>query len=341
MKKIKVLHAGFIAVGALSVGLLIGLWVAGVFPAGDSMVGTFGKADKYRKVSMTEKDIILRNDLLGDTASLSRNQKYLSYFYFKSLQTSIDIEKAVKKTANEADFNKTNYAYANSLVVLNTYLETARIDLLKGISVLKTLKESENLPVTDDLIKAGNAISRIRYHDRILSEYLNSVETYLANHTDQTHQGLKDAYDLLTINVMQTAMINKDKPMLKYLGEKKFYNDRQGINALLAEVQLSSEINAMVAHDKIEISGMDEKDSRQMIDDINKLDRALGGAFVLNRIGLPVSGALKNNADRYPLPDLGEIIRIQEQIIQAFAVTDMQRILDQALLVHCAPACAS
>lgn len=339
MKKISVLQTGFIAIGALTVGLFIGLWVAGVFPKGDSMVGTFAKADKFRKVSMTEKDIILRNNLLGDTASLSRNQKYLSYFYFKSLQTSIDIEKAITKTVNEEDFNKTNYAFANSLLSLNTYLGTARIDLLKGISVLKTLKESENLPVTDDLIKAGNAVSRIRYHDRILSEYLNSVETYLANHTDQTHPGLKDAYDILTINVMQTAMINKDKPMLKYLSEKKFYNDQQNMNVLLAEVQLSSEINAMVAHDKVEISGMDENDSRQMIDDINKLDKVLGGAFVLSRIELPVSGALQNKSDKYSLPDLGEIIRIQEQIIQAFAVTDMQRILDNALLGPCTPFC--
>jgi len=339
MKKIKVLHAGFIAVGALSVGLLIGLWVAGVFPAGDSMVGTFGKADKYRKVSMTEKDIILRNDLLGDTASLSRYQKYLSYFYFKSLQTSIDLEKALAKTAIEADFNQNNYTNANSLVVLNTYLESARSNLLKGVAALKKMKESENLPILDDLNSAKNTISRISNQNRILLDFLASVETYLATHADQPHQGLKDAYDLLTVNIMQTALITKDKPLLKYLGEVKFYNDLKGMNTLLTEVNLSTEINAKVAQDKVEISGLDENDAQQIILSINNLDRTLGGERIFNQLGMPLHGGIQNKASKYVLPDLGEIIRIQEQVSQAFAVTDMQRILDQALSLRCTPAC--
>lgn len=337
MKKITLLQTGCVAVCALAVGLFIGLWITGVFPAGDSFSGTFAKADRFRKVSITEQDIVLRNDLLGDTASLTKYQKYLSYYYFKSLQTSVDLEKVMAKTANEADFNQSNYAKA--LAGLNTYLETARVNLLKGVALLKTLKESKNQPLRDDLTNAMNTISRINNQNRILLDFLGSVETYLASHADQPHQALKDAYDLLTVNVMQTALITRDRPLLKYLGEMKFFNDLNGMKVLLTEVQLSADINAKVVHDKADIIGLDEVDIQQIIVSINKLDKTLGGEMIFSQIGVPLHGAIPNNAGKYALPDLGEIIRIQNQVVQTFAVTEMQGIFDQALSSTCKPYC--
>ena len=330
MKKITVVQAGFIAIVALAAGLLIGILITGTSPSEDMVAGTFGKAEKFKKVIITDKDIILRNDLAGDTNRLSRYEKYLSYNYYKSLKTSVEFEKVIKMTATEEEFNKT-YRCTNALAGFNTYLTAARRDLIKGIYTLKTVRNGENVAVTDDINNAEKTITRIRYHDQILLDYLSTVETYLADRADQTHQGLKGAYDLLTINLLQTAMITKNKPMLKYLGDKKFYNDNQGMKALLAEVQLRSETNSMVAQDTLEMNGFNEIYFQQIIVSLDKLDAAFSEGFVLTK------SELGNNS----MPDVGEIIKTQDRIVGTFMVTEMQGIVGQALTGICTPFCVN
>ncbi len=231
-------------------------------------------------------------------------------------------------TAAEEEFNKT-YGCSNALAGFNTYREAARRDLIKGIYTLKTVRNGENVAVTDDLNNAQNTITRIRDHDQILMDYLSTVETYLADRADQPHQGLKDAYDLLTINVLQTAMITKNKPMLKYLGDKKFYSDNQGMKTLLAEVQLRSEMNSMVAQDTLEITGFNEIYFQQIIVSLDKLDAAFSGGFVFT----------KSEPGKSSMPDVGEVIKSQDRIIEAFMVTEIQSIFSQTLLNACTPMC--
>ena len=328
MKKITIIQAGFIAFGALAIGLLIGIMITDTAPSGDMVAGTFGKADKYRKESISDKDVILRNDLVGDTARLSRHEKYLSYNYYKSLKTSVDFEKVIKMTAAEEEFNKT-YGCTNALAGFNTYLMAARRDLIKGIHTLKALRNGENAAVTEDLNNAKNAISRISYHDQILLDYLGTVETYLADRADQPHQGLKDAYDLLCINVLQTARITKNKPMLKYLGDKKFYNDYEGMKVLLAEVELPSAANSMVAQDTLELKGFNETYFQQIIVSLGKFDAAFSEGFVLT----------KSESGKSFMPDIREIIKTQDRINEAFMVTEMEGIISQALTDTCTPFC--
>ena len=337
MKKITVIQASVIAVVALLAGLLIGASISDVTPPRTFLAGTFGTVDKYRKVNITEKDVILRNELASDTARTSYNLKYYSYNYYKSLKTSLDIEKVIEKAASEEEFNNTYYTAVNALSKYKTYLDSARVDLMTLIHALESLGNNENIMLADYFHNANNAITGIRYRDGILIEYLSSVETYLANHPDKPHQGLKDAYDLLTVNVMISAMLTQDKPMLNYLRDRKFYNDNQGMKALLATVQLKPFVNSMVANDTSEMRGFTGIDTRKIISSLNKFDETLNGESFLSQSLQQETGNLKNAGDKNSRPDIASIINNKANAINQFDV--LQAMLNNAMMVVCVPFC--
>jgi hypothetical protein len=337
MKKITVIQASVIAVVALLAGLLIGASISDVTPPRTFLAGTFGTVSKYRKDNMTEKDVILRNELASDTARTSYNLKYYSYNYYKSLKTSLDIEKVIEKAASEEEFNNTYYTAVNALSKYKTYLDSARVDLMTLIHALESLGNNENIMLADYFHNANNAITGIRYRDGILIEYLSSVETYLANHPDKPHQGLKDAYDLLTVNVMISAMLTKDKPMLNYLKDKKFYNDNEGMKTLLAEVELKPVMTVMVAKDTTEMIGFTGIDTRKIISRLNSLDATLNGEFIVSQSGQPEQGNHKNAGDKNFRPDIASIINSKANEINQFDV--MQAMLQSALFNTCVPFC--
>ena len=338
MKKITVIQAGLIAAGALLTGILIGLLITGSSSSGNLMSGTFAKADKYKKVNMTEKDVILRDGLASDTARLSKNLKYLYYNYYQALKTHMDINKIIEKTVAEEEFNNTCYVSVNALAMYkNQVIDSARINILTAINALETLGTDENAPLTEYFNKAQNAITGIQYHDRILIEYLSTVEKYLSAHTDKPHQGLKDANDLLTMNAMVSAIVNKNEPMLKYFEDKKFYNAKQGMTALLAEVQLSSEMNALVAHDAAEISGFSNIDSPKIISGLMKMDATISGESLLSQSGQLDHAKVQGAIDKNSKIDIAAIIKSQAKTLNNLDA--LQAVLCSALQNSCTPFC--
>lgn len=77
---------------ALCIGFLIGISVD--YPKTDKseVAGTFGKAEKYRKAQMTEKDIQLRSELTRDTAKLRTMIQGLTSFSVFSDNVSKNIQ---------------------------------------------------------------------------------------------------------------------------------------------------------------------------------------------------------------------------------------------------------
>ena len=338
MKKITVIQAGLIAAGALLTGVLIGLLITGVSSSGNFLAGTFAKADKYKKVNMTEKDVILRDGLASDTARLSKNLKYLYYNYYQSLKTQMDINKIIEKTAAEEEFNNTCYVSVNALAMYkNQVIDSARIDILTAINALETLGTDENAPLTEYFTKAQNAITGVQYHDRILIQYLSSIEKYLSGHADKPHQGLKDAYDLLTMNAIVSAIVNQNEPMLKYFEDKKFYNTKQGMTALLAEVQLSSEMNALVAHDAAEISGFSNIDSPKIISGLMKMDATISGESMLSQSGQIDKSNVQRAMDKNYNIDITAIINSQAKTLNNLDA--LQAVLSGAFQAACGLMC--
>ena len=73
-------------------GFLIGISVGNSKPDSSRLTGTFGKAEKFRKVQMTPKDIKLRSELVKDTAKLKSLIQGLVYFSVFTEKVSTEVE---------------------------------------------------------------------------------------------------------------------------------------------------------------------------------------------------------------------------------------------------------
>jgi hypothetical protein len=243
MKKFTLLQTSLVAILTLIIGLLIGISINSFTPSGDEIAGSIGKVDRYRNVRVTENDILLRNELIEDTAKRAQFEKYLLYYYYKSMKTSVDVDQVLAKTKGVSEFSKYYYPYADALGSFEVYLESARADMLIAINLLMTLDENDDFPVINYLNQAQNAVARIRNHDAILMNYMDAIESFVNVHPELPEtelQQLKDAHDILALNAIQTAVIAQNKPVLKYLDNKKLLNNKEGIKGLVAEANYNS-----------------------------------------------------------------------------------------------------
>jgi hypothetical protein len=243
MKKITYLQAGIIAVLTLTIGVLMGLFLDFPKTKTDEVAGSIGKVDRFRNVQITEDDILLRNELVEDTAKRSQYEKYLLFNYYQALKTSSDVERVLAIATEEIDFEKVYYPYSNALTNFKTYLESARVDILSALNLILTIDQNQDVPVVDYLNKAQNAIARIRNHDAVLMNYMNAMATYIESNPESYLNDLNDAHDILALNVMHSAVLTQNKPVLSYLEKKKLLNDKEGMKEVVAEAQLKSYLN--------------------------------------------------------------------------------------------------
>jgi hypothetical protein len=243
MKKITYLQAGIIAVLTLTIGVLMGLFLDFPKTKTDELAGSIGKVDRFRNVQITEDDILLRNELVEDTAKRTQYEKYLLFNYYQALKTSSDVERVLAIATEEIDFEKVYYPYSNALTNFKAYLESARVDILSALNLILTIDQNQDVPVVDYLNKAQNAIARIRNHDAVLMNYMNAMATYIESNPESYLNDLNDAHDILALNVMHSAVLTQNKPVLSYLEKKKLLNDKEGMKEVVAEAQLKSYLN--------------------------------------------------------------------------------------------------
>ncbi|MDO8899424.1 MAG: hypothetical protein Q7V19_17355 [Bacteroidales bacterium] len=240
MKKITYLQAGIIAVLTLTIGVLMGLFIDLPKTKNDELAGSIGKVDRFRNVQITEDDILLRNELVEDTAKCSQYEKYLLFNYYQALKTSSDVERVLAIAIEEIDFEKVYYPYSNALTNFQTYLESARVDILSALNLILTIDENQEVPVVTYLNQAQNAIARIRNHDQVLLNYMNAMATYIESNPESYLDDLNDAHDILAMNVMHSALLTQNKPVLTYLEKKKLMNKKEGMTELVAEASMKS-----------------------------------------------------------------------------------------------------
>ena len=296
MKKITTTQTTLIAIAALVVGFLIGFSVNSIAPSSDDLAGSIGKVDRFRNVQITEDDILLRNEFVEDTAKRAQYEKYLLYYYYQALKTSSDVDRVLAIATTDIDFDKMYYPYSNALTNFKTYLESARADILTALNIIVSIDQYENVPIVDYLNKAQNAIARIRNHDQVLMNYMNAMATYIETHPERSSDALIDAHDILALNVMHSAVLTQNKPVLSYLEKKKLLNDKEGMKEVVAEAQLKSymndhfimdveSINAAASTETlkgIEIASMEQL-QRSLLNNIEAINSALNST-VLNSI---------------------------------------------------------
>lgn len=280
MKKLTILQTVFVAAIALIIGLFVGIAIKSTPPPADDLAGTIGKVDRYRNVKITEDDIMLRNELVEDTVKRAQYEKYLLYHYYQSLKTSSDVDAVLEKTTASPDFYKTYYPYAEALSSFKVFLEPARIDILNALNMIIALDENENIPVIDYLNKAQNAIARIRNNDAILMSYMEAIASFIEANPEVNYDELADAHDILELNILQSAILTQNKPMLSYLDKKKLMNEKEGIKELASEAQLSLYMQDQFAMDAESINAINSQQLQSIVyTDMNQLQSFVMGSM--------------------------------------------------------------
>lgn len=264
MKKLTLLQVSLFALLTFVGGLLVGSMIDMPLFEKEKLSGSIGKVDRYRNVKVTEDDILLRNELVEDTAKRRQYERYLLFYYYKSLKVSFDVDEVLKKTTEVEDFATTYYPYMNALESFRTFLEPAREDILFAMSVIVSLDESSNVPVIGYLNQAQNAIARIKNNETVLLNLMNAIITFKESNPEGKYEALDDAHDIISISLLQSAILTQNKPMLSYLDKKKLLNDKEGIKELIADNQLKQLFKDQLAID-IQTLGIDYTDSFRLI----------------------------------------------------------------------------
>lgn len=273
MKKFTTLHIVIVAVLALVVGFLIGIAIQSTSLFKSDLAGSIGKVDRYRNVKVTEEDILLRNELADDTLKRSQYEKYLKYYYYKSMKTSSDIDQVLKLAQSAGDFQKSSASYARYLAEHKTYLDNTRPDILNALNMIITLDKDQDVPVIGFLNQAQNSISRIRLQGSILMNYMNAISAFVAELPAGTYKQLEDANDILTLNVMEMAILTQDRPVLKYFEKTRLLNDKEGVKELRSQDQFNNTFLDQFANDA-EVLGFGNVEKLQdyLLGDVEKFN---------------------------------------------------------------------
>jgi len=186
--------------------------------------GTFGKAEKYHKQQMTEKDVQLRSEFVQDTAQLRGMIQGLIYFSLFSQDLSFTIDTCVRTfeshgmcTKQSEDCNKMSILKDYSVFIKNnTKTLNSTIRMLTDFYLKDTTDQS--IDVEKNLRDFGNYVSQLNERDSIVESVLKSMDRYvLGPSMKETKKselaGLKSIRDRLLVKGIQLAGLLQDKPL--------------------------------------------------------------------------------------------------------------------------------
>ncbi|HEY5511113.1 MAG TPA: hypothetical protein VIK10_08800 [Prolixibacteraceae bacterium] len=183
--KVKLIFA-LSLIATLFIGFMIGISVDYPNPKKSDLAGTFGKAEKFRKVQMTEKDIQLRSDMVKDTAKLRSMIQGLIYFslFTEELRTNLDL----CTISFSAQGMGTQPGESNKINVMKDYSDFIRNNnssLNATIVMLSTFYGKEGGDASQDVERTlqdfGNYVNNMNKKDSILSQVLVNMDDYLLN----------------------------------------------------------------------------------------------------------------------------------------------------------------
>lgn len=247
MAKANFTNVIIVAVLALIAGFFIGYSFRNFPPADENLAGSIGKVERYKNVQVTEEDISLRNELLDDTAKRSLYENYLMVYYYQTVKRSADVQTVLDKAQSVDGFVSENQQLVDDLSKYNEYLNTARVDILTTINLLFAIDSMAKSPIISQFNIAQNAIARANSQNALLIRCMDALADFTEKNDDRDISALDDAYDVLTINLLQSALISADKPLLSYFDKKGLKRDKE--NAEKIAKANESVIKAFVVSD--------------------------------------------------------------------------------------------
>jgi hypothetical protein len=237
--KVKMIFA-ISLIAALFIGFMIGISVDYPNPRKSDLAGTFGKAEKFRKTQMTEKDLQLRSELVKDTAKLRSMIQGLVYFslFTEELRSSLDMCIISFKSQGMG----AQPAEADKIYVMKDFSDFIRnnnTSLNATIVMLSGFYGKDGGDATQDVERTiqdfGTYVGNMNKKDSVLSQVLVGMDNYLLNaKTLQSRKAefkqLKSIRDQLLIKGIQLNGLLANKQgavtLIKYAADSQLkYGD--------------------------------------------------------------------------------------------------------------------
>lgn len=199
--------------------------------------GTFGKAEKYSKKQMDERDVMLRNELTNDTAQLKNMIQGLIYFslFTEDLTKTIDSCVSAFELKGICSQNK-GCPEIRLIADFSDYMKNNNKTLGNTISLLSRLylkdQSDQSSDVEKNLREFGNYVKTLNEKDSVVEQALRSMDNFMLTNTTLRSRmaefaQLKSIRDQLLIKGIQYSAIVNDKPMSAVLCSYAVYANQE------------------------------------------------------------------------------------------------------------------
>jgi hypothetical protein len=240
MKKSVKITIGIVAAIAILI-IVISLFFPAVMK--DLATGTIGKADKYHKQQMTEKDVMLRSEFTSDTAQLKSMIQGLIYFSIFTQELSTSIDSCVKSSrAIGMGKNPEEAARLNVLTDYSGFIKNNNKTLGTTISMLTGfyLKDGsdQSADVEKNLRDFSTYVNNLNERDSALNLALRSMDNFMMTNKSLKMKktelaNLKSIRDQLLIQSIQLSAVLQDKSLSVELVEYAL-SSQEGLNRVLS-----------------------------------------------------------------------------------------------------------
>lgn len=212
--------------------------------------GTIGKADKYHKSQMTEKDIQLRSEVTNDTSQLRSMIQGLIYFSLFTMDLSNKIDSCVTVFQFHGICSQENGC--NNIRILEDYSDFIKnnsktlgttISMLTGF-YLKD-KSDQSADVEKNLRDFTNYVNNLNEKDSILEDALHSMDNFMI--TSKTIKArktelaqLKSIRDQLLVKGIQLSGMLQDKPLCSSLLSYALSSQEGQLGQMIRVLELSA-----------------------------------------------------------------------------------------------------
>jgi len=284
-KQVKVIISIVVAIAILILG--ISFFFPTVFK--DLTSGTFGKAEKYHKQQMTEKDILLRSEFVNDTAQLRNMIDGLVYFslFTQDLSTTIDscvlVFKAQGLGGQAEDAKRVSILQDYSDFIKNNNKTLGNtISMLTGFYLKDSTDFSQD--VEKNLRDFGAYVNNLNEKDSVLSQALLSMDNFML--TDKTIQDRKT-------EIARLKSI-RDQLLLKGIQLGGILNNKEQVSGMISYA-LSSQDKLNLTMGMEQLGAYKAQDKLQAVENREGIQSYINGHAIEANVGSDLNGMFQSN----------------------------------------------
>ena len=220
--------------------------------------GTFGKAEKYRKATMSEKDILLRNEFTADTSKLRDMISGLVYFsvFSQDLAKTLDSGIVVFKS-NGIEVNRDDARQLQMMQDYSDYIKNNNKTLNATVGMLTSFyadeSPDESIDVEKTLIDFGNYVKNLNQKDSVFNKTFERMDNFLLNNKTLAQKpaefsNLKSIRDKMLLKGIELSGVLQNAPLCAALCSYALSSQNAYNIIILAEENLGVAPTAAIAN---------------------------------------------------------------------------------------------